>query len=134
MDDFEEFVSDAEVFHKVMERYKRLGIINKEKIIIEMEKEIDEYRRKIQYCEELARTEEKIKIIERAIADVKGSDSTNRDDSPEGSDGAGGCTEEIPYIKKILPDKVIDRMTSMTIKEDGDMFIYFAEVDNGDNK
>ena len=117
MDKLEEFAKDCKIYHKAMERFARQGITDKEKVIIEMEKEIDMYRQKLRYYEKSMKMDKSIKDLDESLAEV-----------------AGGCTETRPYICEVLPDKLVGRISSMTIKPDGEMYIYFGEVNDGDNE
>lgn len=129
MDDFKEFVSDAEIFHKVMERYENLGIINKEKIIIEMEKEIDMYREKLRDYEMSMKMDKAVKGLDEALAAAAGGHF---------SSGVLMVKEEdaqvhIPIIDA-LPDDLRDRLASVTVDSDERISLYFSEVKNGNDK
>lgn len=117
MDKLEEFAKDCKIYRKAMERFARQGITDKEKVIIEMEKEIDMYRQKLRGYEMSMKMEKSIKELDDSLAEV-----------------AGGCTETRPYICEVLPDKLVGRISSMTIKPDGEMHIYFGEVNDEDNE
>lgn len=117
MDKLEEFAKDCKIYRKVMERFARQGITDKEKVIIEMEKEIDMYREKLRDYEMSMKMDKSVKDLDEALAAA-----------------AGGYTETRPYICEVLPDKLVGRISSMTIKPDGEMYIYFGEVNDGDNE
>ena len=117
MDESEKFAKDCEIYHRAMERFAVLGITDKEKVIIEMEKEIDMYREKLRNYEMSMKMDKAVKDLDEALAAA-----------------AGGCTETRPYICEVLPDKLVGRISSMTIKPDGKMYIYFGEVNDGDNE
>lgn len=116
MENLEKFAKDCEIYHRAIERFAALGITDKEKVIIEMEKEIDMYREKLRNYEI-----SKIAKIARGMKEGLAA-------------AAGGCTETRPYICEVLPDKLVGRISSMTIKPDGEMHIYFGEVNDGDNE
>lgn len=116
MEELEKFANDCEIYHRAIERFASLGITDKEKVIIEIEKEIDMYRQKL-------RNYEIAKIAKIARGTKEGLAAA-----------AGGYTETRPYICEVLPDKLVGRISSMTIKPDGEMYIYFGEVNDGDNE
>lgn len=117
MEELEKFAKDYEIYRRAMKRFASLGIIDKEKVIIEMEKEIDMYRQKLRNYEMSMKMEKSIKEMDESLAEV-----------------AGGCTETRPYICEVLPNKLVGRISSMTIKPDGEMYIYFGEVNDGDDE
>lgn len=116
MDKLEEFAKDCKIYRKAMERFARQGITDKEKVIIEMEKEIDMYREKLRNYE-ISKIAKIARGMEEGLAAA-----------------AGGCTKTRPYICEVLPDKLVGRISSMTIKPDGEMYIYFGEVNDGDDE
>lgn len=116
MEELEKFAKDCEIYHRAMERFASLGITDKEKVIIEMEKENDMYRQKLRNYE-IAKISKIARGMKEGLAAV-----------------AGGCTETRPYICEVLPDKLVGRISSMTIKPDGEMYIYFGEVNDGDDE
>lgn len=117
MEEFEKFTKDCEIYHKAMKRFAVLGITDKEKVIIEMEKEIDMYRQKLRSYEVSMKMDKSIKELDKSLAEA-----------------AGGCIETRPYICEVLPDKPVGRISSMTIKPDGEMHIYFGEVNEMANE
>lgn len=117
MEELEKFAKDYEIYRRAMKRFARQGITDKENVIIEMEKEIDMYRQKLRNYEMSMEMGKNIKDLEEGLAAA-----------------AGGCTETRPYICEVLPDKLVGRISIMTIKSDGEMYIYFGEVNDGDNE
>ena len=140
MDELEKFAKDCEIYHRAMERFARQGITDKEKVIIEMEKEIDMYREKLRGYEVSMKMDKSIKADVGAVltwlpdeVPMK-MDKSIKELDESLAEAAGGCTETRPYICEVLPDKLVGRISSMTIKPDGEMYIYFGEVNDGDNE
>ena len=127
MDKLEEFAKDCKIYRKAIERFAVLGITDKEKVIIEMEKEIDMYRQKLRNYEMSMKMDKSIKELDESLAEVAG-----------GYFDPGVLTvkEEAIHIPIIdaLPDDLIDRLASVTVDLDGRIPLYFSEVKNGNDK
>lgn len=129
MDEFEKFAKDCEIYRGAMERFARQGITDKEKVIIEMEKEIDMYREKLRNYEMTMKMEKSIKELDESLAEAAG-----------GHFSSGvlmvkeeGAQVHIPIIDA-LPDDLRDRLASVTVDLDGRISLYFLEVKNGNDK
>lgn len=127
MGEIEEFANDCKIYRRAIERFAGLGITDKDKIIIEMEKEIDMYRQKLRGYEMSMKMEKSIKELDESLAEVAG-----------GYFDSGVLTvgEEAIHIPIIdaLPDDLIDRLASVTVDLDGRISLYFSEVKNGNDK
>lgn len=125
MEELEKFAKDCEIYHRAMERFAALGITDKEKVIIEMEKEIDMYREKLRDYEMSMKMDKAIKDLDEALA------------AAAGGFIATGVLEtkevHIPIIDA-LPDDLRDRLASVTVDSDGRISLYFSEVKNGNDK
>lgn len=125
MDDLEKFAKDCEIYRGAMERFARQGITDKEKVIIEMEKEIDMYREKLRDYEKSMKMDKAVKDLDEALA------------AAAGGFIATGVLEtkeiHIPIIDA-LPDDLRDRLASVTVDSDGIISLYFSEVKNGNDK
>lgn len=129
MEEFEKFTKDCEIYHKAMKRFAVLGITDKEKVIIEMEKEIDMYREKLRYYEKSMKMDKAVKDLDEALAAAAG-----------GHFSSGvlmvkeeGAQVHIPIIDA-LPDDLRDRLASVTVDSDERISLYFLEVKNGNDK
>ena len=129
MDKLEEFAKDCKIYRKAMERFARQGITDKEKVIIEMEKEIDMYREKLRGYKVSMKMDKSIKELDESLAEVAG-----------GHFSSGvlmvkeeGAQVHIPIIDA-LPDDLRDRLASVTVDLDGRISLYFLEVKNGNDK
>ena len=127
MGELEEFANDCKIYRRAIERFARLGITDKEKVIIEMDKEIDMYRQKLRNYEMSMKMDKSIKELDESLAKV-----------------AGGYFDpcvltvkegsiHIPIIDA-LPDDLIDRLASVTVDLDGRISLYFSEAKNGNDK
>lgn len=128
MDDLEKFAKDCKIYRKAMERFARQGITDKEKVIIEMEKEIDMYRQKLRYYEKSMKMDKSIKDLDESLAEAAGGFI------------ATGVLEvnevaqvHIPIIDA-LPDDLRDRLASVTVGSDERISLYFLEAKNGNDK
>lgn len=125
MEEFEKFTKDCEIYHKAMKRFAVLGITDKEKVIIEMEKEIDMYREKLRNYEMSMKMDKAVKDLDESLAEVAGGFI------------ATGVLEtkevHIPIIDA-LPDDLRDRLASVTVDSDERISLYFLEVKNGNDK
>lgn len=125
MEELEEFAKDCKIYRKAMERFARQGITNKEKVIIEIEKEIDMYREKLRGYEMSMKMEKSIKELDESLAEVAGGFI------------ATGVLEtkevHIPIIDA-LPDDLRDRLASVTVDSDERISLCFSEVKNGNDK
>ena len=128
MDDLEKFANDCKIYRKAIERFARQGITDKEKVIIEMEKEIDMYRQKLRYYEKSMKMDKSIKDLDESLAEAAGGFI------------ATGVLEvnevaqvHIPIIDA-LPDDLRDRLASVTVGSDERISLYFLEAKNGNDK
>lgn len=128
MDKLEEFAKDCKIYRKAMERFARQGITDKEKVIIEMEKEIDMYREKLRDYEMSMKMDKAVKDLDEALA------------AAGGHFGSGvlmakkeDAQVHIPIIYA-LPDDLRDRLASVTVDLDGRISLYFLEAKNGNDK
>ena len=125
MEEFEKFTKDCEIYHKAMKRFAVLGITDKEKVIIEMEKEIDMYRQKLRSYEVSMKMDKSIKELDESLAEAAG-----------GFIATGVLeTKEVRIsIIDALPDDLRDRLASVTVDSDERISLYFLEVKNGNDK
>ena len=125
MDEFEKFAKDCEIYHRAMERFEVLGITDKEKVIIEMEKEIDMYREKLRNYEMSMKMDKSIKDLDESLAEAAG-----------GFIASGVLETKEVHISIIdaLPDDLRDRLASVTVDSDKRISLYFLEVKNGNDK
>ena len=128
MDNLEKFAKDCEIYRGAMERFARQGITDKEKVIIEMEKEIDMYREKLRGYEVSMKMDKSIKELDESLAEVAGGFI------------ATGVLEvnevaqvHIPVIEA-LPNDLRDRLASVTVDSDERISLYFLEAKNGNDK
>lgn len=125
MEELEKFAKGCEIYHRAMERFAALGITDKEKVIIEMEKEIDMYREKLRGYEVSMEMDKAVKDLDEALAEVAGGFI------------ATGVLEtkevHIPIIDA-LPDDLRDRLASVTVDSDERISLYFLEAKNGNDK
>lgn len=129
MDKLEEFAKDCKIYHKAMERFARQGITDKEKVIIEMEKEIDMYREKLRDYEMPMKMDKAVKDLDEALAEV----AWGHFSSGVLMVKEEGAQVHIPIIDA-LPDDLRDRLASVTVDLDGRISLYFLEVKNGNDK
>lgn len=129
MEELEKFAKDCEIYHRAMEKFAALGITDKEKVIIEMEKEIDMYREKLRDYEMSMKMDKAVKGLDEALAAAAG-----------GHFSSGvlmvkeeGAQVHIPIIDA-LPDDLRDRLASVTVDSDERISLYFSEVKNGNDK
>ena len=120
MEELEKFAKDCEIYHRAMKRFAVLGITDKEKVIIEMEKEIDMYREKLRYYEKSMKMDKAVKDLDEALAAAAG-----------GHFSSGvlmvkeeGAQVHIPIIDG-LPDDLRDRLASVTVDSDERISLYF---------
>lgn len=125
MEEFEKFTKDCEIYHKAMKRFAVLGITDKEKVIIETEKEIDMYRQKLRSYEVSMKMDKSIKELDESLAEAAG----------------GFIATGVPETKEVhisiidaLPDDLRDRLASVTVDSDERISLYFLEVKNGNDK
>lgn len=125
MDELEKFAKDCEIYHRAMERFAVLGITDKEKVIIEMEKEIDMYREKLRDYEMSMKMDKAVKDLDEALAEVAG-----------GFIATGVLETKEVHISIIdaLPDDLRDRLASVTVDSDERISLYFLEAKNGNDK
>lgn len=125
MGEIEEFANDCKIYRRAIERFAGLGITDKDKIIIEMEKEIDMYREKLRDYEKSMKMDKAVKDLDEALA------------AAAGGFIATGVLEtkevHIPIIDA-LPDDLRDRLASVTVDSDERISLYFSEVKNGNDK
>lgn len=124
MDDLEKFAKDCKIYRKAMERFARQGITDKEKVIIEMEKENDMYREKLQYYEKSMKMDKAVKDLDEALAAAGGFIAT----------GVLETKEVHISIIDALPDDLRDRLASVTVDSDERISLYFLEAKNGNDK
>lgn len=129
MDKLEEFVKDCGIYRGAMERFARQGITDKEKVIIEMEKEIDMYREKLRDYEMPMKMDKAVKDLDEALAEV----AWGHFSSGVLMVKEEGAQVHIPIIDA-LPDDLRDRLASVTVDLDGRISLYFLEVKNGNDK
>lgn len=125
MDDLEKFAKDCEIYHRAMERFAVLGITDKEKVIIEMEKEIDMYRQKLRGYEMSMKMDKAVKDLDESLAEVAGGFITT---------GVLETKEVHISIIDALPDDLRDRLASITVDSDERISLYFLEAKNGNDK
>ena len=125
MDKLEEFAKDCKIYRKAMERFARQGITDKEKVIIEMEKEIDMYREKLRGYKVSMKMDKSIKELDESLAEAAG-----------GFIASGVLETKEVHISIIdaLPDDLRDRLASVTVDSDKRISLYFLEVKNGNDK
>lgn len=124
MDELEKFAKDCEIYHRAMERFAVLGITDKEKVIIEMEKEIDMYREKLRNYEMSMKMDKAVKDLDEALAAAGGFIAT----------GVLETKEVHISIIDALPDDLRDRLASVTVDSDERISLYFLEAKNGNDK
>ena len=129
MDELEKFAKDCEIYRKAIERFAGQGITDKEKVIIEMEKEIDMYREKLRYYEKSMKMDKAVKNLDEALAAAAGGPFSSGVLMVEEE----GAQVHIPIIDA-LPDDLRDRLASVTVDLDGRISLYFLEVKNGNDK
>lgn len=110
---------EKEIYNKTIERFLNIGITGKNRIIIEMAKEINYYRKKIQEMEAEKKSE-----MEMLLAGGPAISGVLRVDEPSVS---------LPIIDA-LPNDLRERMESISLDPDGIIFIYFREVNHGTDK
>lgn len=124
MENLEKFAKDCEIYHRAIERFAALGITDKEKVIIEMEKEIDMYREKLRNYEMSMKMDKAVKDLDEALAAAGGFITT----------GVLETKEVHISIIDALPDDLRDRLASVTVDSDERISLYFLEVKNGNDK
>lgn len=128
MENLEKFAKDCEIYHRAIERFAALGITDKEKVIIEMEKEIDMYREKLRGYEVSMEMDKAVKDLDEALAAAGGHFSSGVLMVKE-----EGAQVHIPIIDA-LPDDLRDRLASVTVDSDERISLYFLEAKNGNDK
>lgn len=110
---------EEKLLNDTIERFLKLGISGKNRIIIEMSKEINYYRKKIQEMEAEKKSE-----MEMLLAGGPAISGVLRVDEPSVS---------LPIIDA-LPNDLRERMESISLDPDGRIFICFREVNHGNDK
>ena len=120
---------EEKLLNDTIERFLKLGISGKNRIIIEMAKEIDMYREKLRDYEMPMKMDKAVKDLDEALAEV----AWGHFSSGVLMVKEEGAQVHVPIIDA-LPDDLRDRLASVTVDSDERISLYFLEAKNGNDK